>query len=98
MSQNNCTITTTTGLADGALATDLLPNQSLEDWVITHKNAVKQATASGDPLTTSWNNKSGLQSEVTTRDAGPPAEALADFVTRHVTDFLLEMIQEQPDT
>ena len=81
---------TTTGTTNDPVETEHGSGQNTRQWVGAHSGSVAAATPSGNTLTTSWacvEDTAG--STTTTRQAG---EADTEFLTRHILEYVLDML------
>jgi hypothetical protein len=83
----------TTGTTNDPASTKHQNGESVQSWVTRHDKKVGDATPSGNSLTTSWPCASGTETVTTNRNAG---ETDAAFQARHITDYLLQMLDCPP--
>lgn len=84
---------TTTGTTKDPVTTKHQSGESVQDWVKRHDKKVGESTPSGNSLTTTWTCASGQESVTTDRITG---ESDAAFLARHITEYLLGMLDCPP--
>ena len=88
---------TTTGTTTDPVETEHQSGQSTREWVGAHSGSVAAATPSGNTLTTTWycseDPDSSEGSTTTTRQDG---EMDAEFIARHINEYVLDMLNCVP--
>jgi len=84
---------TTTGTTTDPISTQRIGGEPVSDWVSRHSTSVQSATPSGNKLTTTWKSAAGDKKKDTVRQSG---ESDADFLQRHVLEYVTAMLDAPP--